>query len=384
MNNIAPCRAALYLLTVLKKSLAVLAIAIVCSGQHNLSADETAITATAKTEHADTSKTATAIEATAQAQNTAAVDTPQATESTAESNSSPTTAASAAVVPTGDEFTEPSAAQIKQLPFEPPSLRTATSNSQRLVRHSQIVHSKVLAWLDLPYAQSTGFRPVTLDLFVPNNSVAGDSRLPLLLVLHEGNPQHFHSQYNRHFADTAELFTHIAATGITVAAINYRSPRETTINGQVNDLRAAIRWLEINGDDYRLGKHYALWSFDGSGDIAQTLLLFQQQQQPASAQLNAQQLQLKALVMWQPTALHSELNSVPLLAINPQTLPLTAVANQQWLRYRQFGDSAPLSSALATAASTKAEPEQVSSTAEPRLDALSRSLQFLQQALATP
>lgn len=282
-----------------------------------------------------------------------------------------------------NDYIDASAQQIQLLPIKPPSLRDGSSHNHRLARHSQIVHSKVIAWLDLPYAQSTGFRPVTLDLFVPNNSVAGDANLPLLIVLHEGNPQHFHSQYNRHFANTADLFADIAATGVTVAAINYRSPKETTINGQVNDLRAAVRWLELNASDYRLGNHYALWSFDQAGEIVQAYLSHRQQQAGSDKALTAQSMQLTKVALWHPTQLQQDLDAVPLLAINPQTVPALLHNNQYMLRYRHFDSAEAVTNNAAVASepkSTAAKPSTAANNtegADARLDALSRTLQFL-------
>lgn len=320
------------------------------------------------------SPTANAAESAAESAAHSTAITPQAT--------APAETVPASSAANTDEFIDPSAAQIALLPFQAPSLRDAQSGQQRLARHSQIVHSKVIAWLDLPFAQSTGFRPVTLDLFVPNNSVAGDATLPLLLVLHEGDPQHFHSQYNRHFANTAQLYADIAATGVTVAAINYRSPSETNLNGQVNDLRAAIRWLELNGSDYRLGQNYALWSFDSAGDIVQAFLLHQRQQQAQQqsaptaqdSSLKTATMQLSKVALWHPRLLLPDLGDVHTLAINPQAPLELNPPNVQWLRYRHFDSVDTNDTAEQNDAATATERHKLDDV---RLDALSRTLQFL-------
>lgn len=98
----------------------------------------------------------------------------------------------------------------------------------------------VTSYYGIPYAVVPGFRPLRLDLHVPD----GEGPFPVLLWVHGGGWTGGH----RGMGHAQRL----APAGYAVAAAEYRLSGEATFPAQLFDLKGAVRWLRANAEAYRL------------------------------------------------------------------------------------------------------------------------------------
>ncbi|WP_374202729.1 alpha/beta hydrolase [Amycolatopsis sp. GM8] len=114
---------------------------------------------------------------------------------------------------------------------------------------------KALSRLGLTYATEPGWRPLVLDLHLPEESVAP---VPAVVYVHGGG---FISG-SRGMGPWATL----PAEGIAVATIDYRLAAEAGHPEPVEDVLAAIRWLRARGADYGIDvEKIAGWGSSAGG-----------------------------------------------------------------------------------------------------------------------
>ena len=124
----------------------------------------------------------------------------------------------------------------------------------------------VSALFDVPYANLRGFRPLTLDLYVP---AARNMALPLVVFVHGGGWNGGDTRHAAGIADFPRELANLAAQGYVVASVNYRLSGEARFPAAVQDVKFAIRWLraqarELNVDITRV----ALWGDGAGGQLA--------------------------------------------------------------------------------------------------------------------
>jgi acetyl esterase/lipase len=118
----------------------------------------------------------------------------------------------------------------------------------------------VKVWRDLPYIEHGGRRN-WLDLYLPQN-VAG--ALPVIVWIHPGAWQ----QGSKELCPAALLLT----KGYAVASINFRLAQDAAFPAQIEDCKAAIRWLRANAAKYRLdAAHIGAWGASSGGHLASLL-----------------------------------------------------------------------------------------------------------------
>ena len=98
---------------------------------------------------------------------------------------------------------------------------------------------------DLNYAGTQNWRQ-TLDLYVPKTPPK--KALPLLVFIHGGGWE----QGDKN--DTGALLALIKDNAYIGASINYRLTNEGKHPTQINDCKAAIRWLRAHANDYNIDK----------------------------------------------------------------------------------------------------------------------------------
>ncbi|MFC7307887.1 alpha/beta hydrolase fold domain-containing protein [Streptomyces monticola] len=126
----------------------------------------------------------------------------------------------------------------------------------------------------LPYAQLDGSRPLELDLWLPGADAAGP--VPLVLFVHGG-------AWRRGRRDDMGLrtrawnpgpFARIAAAGAAVASVDYRLSGEAVFPAQLDDLRAALRWLALRGGELGVDAgRTVVWGESAGGHLASLLAL---------------------------------------------------------------------------------------------------------------
>lgn len=113
---------------------------------------------------------------------------------------------------------------------------------------------------DVAYVKE-GHERQKLDLFLPEKA---DKPLPVVVWIHGGawragdkgrNP----AQY-------------LVQQGYAVASINYRLSQHATMPAQIEDCKAAIRWLRANAKEYNLDpEHIGVWGASAGGHLVALL-----------------------------------------------------------------------------------------------------------------
>src|ERR1700723_2489372 len=112
--------------------------------------------------------------------------------------------------------------------------------------------AKVL--LDLPYVEN-GHRQQKLDLYLP-----AQPKGPLLVWIHGGGWQ----------AGTKDKPPGLATVknGVAVASIEYRFSQDAIFPAQIEDCKAAIRWLRAHAAEYNIDpNHIGVWGSSAGGHL---------------------------------------------------------------------------------------------------------------------
>ncbi len=122
---------------------------------------------------------------------------------------------------------------------------------------------------DLVFSELPGFRPLTLDLHLPDEPPA-----PVVLFVHGGG---WRLGSRRSFGPnfTADgSFGRIVSAGFAVASVDYRLSGEANFPAQVDDLRAALSWLRDHAAHYSLDEtRIVAWGESAGATLASLLAL---------------------------------------------------------------------------------------------------------------
>jgi len=117
----------------------------------------------------------------------------------------------------------------------------------------------VKAHRDLAYVDD-GHERQKLDLFLPEKA-AGP--LPLIIWIHGGGWQ------NGSKEGCPPLRNGYTERGYAVASINYRLSGHAVFPAQIEDCKAAIRWLRANAEEYHLDpQRFGVWGSSAGGHLA--------------------------------------------------------------------------------------------------------------------
>ena len=119
-------------------------------------------------------------------------------------------------------------------------------------------------WLDMPYASLSPSQK--LDIYLPDQ---GDGPFPVILYIHGGA-----------FAIGDKRDIHVLAFlksiehGFSVVSVNYRLSGEAIFPAGLQDVKAAIRWVRANGEEYQLdGNRIAAWGCSSGANYAAMICL---------------------------------------------------------------------------------------------------------------
>jgi len=113
-----------------------------------------------------------------------------------------------------------------------------------------------VAYADVVFSTIPGYRPLTLDLYVPPGESA--SGRPVLVMIHGGGWLGGHTRHSGAFSNWPETLAAIAGEGYVVASVEYRLSGEAPFPAAFDDVRAAIRWLRSNADEYGIDRQRAV------------------------------------------------------------------------------------------------------------------------------
>lgn len=134
---------------------------------------------------------------------------------------------------------------------------------------------------DVTFAELSGFRPLTLDLYLPPGTGAGPADggpphasaakalKPAVVFIHGGAFRHRTARDGGTFRDFPAVLATVAARGYVVASVNYRFVGEARFPGPVQDVEMAIRWLRLHATDYGVDPaRFVAWGSSAGGQIA--------------------------------------------------------------------------------------------------------------------
>jgi acetyl esterase/lipase len=117
-----------------------------------------------------------------------------------------------------------------------------------------------VAQRDLPYVTG-GHERQKLDLFVP----PGTAPRPLVAIIHGGGWKHGSKENPRALAELLEA-------GFAVASLNYRLSQHAVFPAQLEDCKAAIRWLRAHATAHGLDPaRIGVWGGSAGGHLAALL-----------------------------------------------------------------------------------------------------------------
>jgi acetyl esterase/lipase len=119
----------------------------------------------------------------------------------------------------------------------------------------------------IEYRDVPGFRPVELDLYVPGTDPAGTA-VPVVVHVHGGG---WRRGSRRHPLPALGdgFYPALAATGMAVAAIDYRLSGEARYPAAVEDVHAAVAWARAALPGYGVtAGPVALWGDSAGGHLA--------------------------------------------------------------------------------------------------------------------
>lgn len=127
----------------------------------------------------------------------------------------------------------------------------------------------VTGYPDVTYATLLGYRPLKLDLFVPDKARENNAKRPLVIYVHGGGWFAGGPRRSAAYADWPKVLATLAAKGYVVASVGYRFSGEAPFPAAIQDVKSAIRWLRVNAAAYGIDPdRVAIWGQSAGGHLA--------------------------------------------------------------------------------------------------------------------
>lgn len=124
----------------------------------------------------------------------------------------------------------------------------------------------VTSLADVTYSAPGGFRPLTLDLYLPRSRTAP---APVIVYVHGGGWMSGHSRHCGAFENWPQVLASISARGYVVASVNYRLSGEAASPAAAHDIASAVRWLRTEASRYSIDKRrVGIWGVSAGGQLA--------------------------------------------------------------------------------------------------------------------
>jgi acetyl esterase/lipase len=116
---------------------------------------------------------------------------------------------------------------------------------------------------DIRYGEVLGYRPLELDLYLPEGS-----EVPVVVYVHGGGWQRGSRRDPPPLLE-ADFYDQIAAHGLAVAAVDYRLSGEARFPAPLEDVCAAVGWIRDHAAAYGLdADRVCLWGDSAGGHLA--------------------------------------------------------------------------------------------------------------------
>jgi len=122
----------------------------------------------------------------------------------------------------------------------------------------------------LVYRTQPGYRPLTLDLYLPPATVRKPAHgFPLVVYIHGGSWLGGDTRHSGMFVDFPGVLASLAARGYVVASVDYRLSGEAIFPAQIQDVKAAIKFLRQHAADYAIDPARAIaWGESAGAHLA--------------------------------------------------------------------------------------------------------------------
>lgn len=118
---------------------------------------------------------------------------------------------------------------------------------------------------DVTYSTIVGYRPMIVDIYMPSRDVGPK---PLILHVHGGGWVAGHTRHSGALSNFPAVLAKLASEGFVVASLEYRLANEAKFPAQVQDARAALRFLKNNADKYGIDKtKTGIWGGSAGGHL---------------------------------------------------------------------------------------------------------------------
>lgn len=122
---------------------------------------------------------------------------------------------------------------------------------------------------DVTFAELQGYRPLTLDLYLPSQ---GGAPKPAVVFIHGGAWRSRTPRDGGALRDFPAILASVAARNYVVASVSYRFSGEAHFPAAVQDVALAIRWLRQHAAQYGIDTHrLVVWGSSAGGQIAALL-----------------------------------------------------------------------------------------------------------------
>lgn len=119
---------------------------------------------------------------------------------------------------------------------------------------------------DVTFSTINGYRPLAMDIYMPPR---GTPPRPLIVHVHGGGWSAGHTRHAGATANFPALLASLASEGFVVASIEYRLSGEAQSPAQLQDVRAAVRYLRSNADLYGVDpERVGIWGGSAGGHLS--------------------------------------------------------------------------------------------------------------------
>ena len=126
-------------------------------------------------------------------------------------------------------------------------------------------------YADIIYSAIIGYRPMTLDLYLPEGAQSADG-LPLVMWYHGGGYRMGNPRSDWTYGDWTEVLARLTGRGFAVAAVEYRLQQEAPFPAQLEDGAAAIRFMHDNAQRWNIDTDRTyVWGLSAGAHLASML-----------------------------------------------------------------------------------------------------------------
>jgi acetyl esterase/lipase len=123
----------------------------------------------------------------------------------------------------------------------------------------------VTSLADVTYSTIAGYRPMIVDIYMPPKSAKPK---PLILMIHGGGWVRGHTRHSGALSNFPAALATLASEGFVVASLEYRLAGEAPFPAQVQDARAALRFLKGDAAKYGVDTtRTGIWGGSAGGHL---------------------------------------------------------------------------------------------------------------------